>query len=95
MDTCRVIQRVFMLSLCLASWSAASLHAAEQAGRETTNPTSKEDLNTVAAGSRDDTLENCLKRIPKIATTGQRLLAEQNCQAEQKTRESEQVAPHF
>lgn len=94
MGTRRVIKS-FILSLCLVSWSAASLHAAEQAGRETTTPTSKEDLNTVAAGSRDDTLKDCLKRIPQVATTGQRMLAEQNCQAEQKTRESEQVAPHF
>ena len=35
--------------------------------------------NRVAAGIEEDTLDTCLSRIPKDATAGQRMLAEQTC----------------
>jgi hypothetical protein len=35
--------------------------------------------DAVAAGSVDDSLHACLARIPKDATAGQKMLAEQSC----------------
>ncbi len=35
--------------------------------------------NAIAAGASEDSLQACLARIPKDATTGQRLIAEQSC----------------
>ena len=38
-----------------------------------------------SAGTQGDSLEACLARIPKDATEGQRLLAEESCQRDQST----------
>ena len=35
--------------------------------------------NAIAAGASEDSLQACLARIPKDATTGQRLIAEMSC----------------
>lgn len=35
--------------------------------------------NRIAAGVEEETLDTCLARIPKDATAGQRMLAEQTC----------------
>ena len=89
------ISGAFMVSLFIVSWSTASVHAADQATKETAKPTPKEGLSAIAADSIDDTLKACLARIPEVATPGQRLLAEQNCHTEEKTRQAEQAGPRF
>ncbi|BFU94095.1 MAG: conserved exported protein of unknown function [Nitrospira sp.] len=40
----------------------------------------------VASGTQGDTLEACMARIPKDASAGQRMLAEQSCQRDQANR---------
>jgi hypothetical protein len=35
--------------------------------------------NRIAAGVEEETLDSCIARIPKDATAGQRMLAEQTC----------------
>jgi hypothetical protein len=35
--------------------------------------------NRIAAGVEEETLDTCIARIPKDATAGQRMLAEQTC----------------
>lgn len=35
--------------------------------------------NALAAGASEDSLQACMARIPKDATTGQRMIAEQSC----------------
>lgn len=42
--------------------------------------------NGVAAGSVEDSLTACQKRIPSNATSGQQMLAEQSCQRDQTIR---------
>jgi hypothetical protein len=39
----------------------------------------------VSAGTQGDSLEVCMARIPKDATEGQRMLAEESCQRDQST----------
>jgi hypothetical protein len=92
-----IINRVFVLSflMVIASWSIPVAHAADQPVKETTRRAPSIDLNTVAANSVDDTLKACLARIPEVATAGQRLLAEQNCRGEERTRQASQASPRF
>ncbi|WP_455370370.1 hypothetical protein [Petrachloros mirabilis] len=42
--------------------------------------------NRVASGTQGDSLEACMARIPKDATAGQRMLAEESCQRDQANR---------
>lgn len=48
-----------------------------------------------ASGAAEDTLKACLARIPKVASVGQRMLAEQTCAGEEETRKAIRVAPKF
>jgi hypothetical protein len=52
-----------------------------------------ENLDGIASGAVEDTLRTCLARIPVDATAGQRLLAEQGCKSEHKTKTL--VSPTF
>jgi hypothetical protein len=64
-----------LLSAILASCAqAADKTSAVSAPPDATIP-----VNAIAAGASEDSLQACLARIPKAATTGQRLLAEQSC----------------
>jgi hypothetical protein len=97
MEKSTIISHVFMMPLLIsiASWSIPLANAAEQPAKETTHRAPPADLNSVAANSVDDTLKACLARIPEVATAGQRLLAEQNCRGEERTRQEGQVTPRF
>src|SRR5687768_18060029 len=89
-----IINGVFLvLLLFIVSWWTVSVYAAESAIKETTNTRQKDDLNAMAANSIDDTLKTCLARIPKVATSGPRLLAERSCQGEEKARQATQATP--
>lgn len=41
--------------------------------------------NRASAGTQGDSLEACMARIPKDATAGQRMLAEETCRRDQLT----------
>ncbi len=58
-------------------------------------PPSAEGVGEMAAGAAEDTLKACLARIPKIASAGQRMLAEQSCEQEAGIRRWLQAAPEF
>ena len=51
--------------------------------------------DVMASGAAEDTLKACMARIPEVASAGQRMLAEQSCADEQKTRETSRSAPKF
>ncbi len=48
-----------------------------------------------ASGAAEDTLKTCIARIPEVASAGQRMLAEQSCAGEEKTRSASRSAPKF
>jgi len=52
-------------------------------------------MNILASGSVEDTLKLCLARIPKDASAGQRLLAEQSCQGAERIRSTSQGASQY
>ncbi|MGQ0811322.1 MAG: hypothetical protein ACT4OO_08880 [Nitrospiraceae bacterium] len=47
----------------------------------------------VASGTEDDTLQACIGRIPKDATVGQRMIAEQTCKRDEAVRGEINVVP--
>lgn len=49
----------------------------------------------MAPGAAEDTLKACMARIPKLASVGQHMLAEQSCVGEEKTRKAMRSAPKF
>jgi hypothetical protein len=95
MEKFAIIRRVVLVSLVMsiATWSLPLTNAAEQPVKETTHRAATTAFDTVAANSVDDTLKDCLARIPEVATPGQRLLAEQNCRGEERMRHEMQVTP--
>ena len=97
MEKFAIIRRVVLVSLVMsiATWSLPLTNAAEQPVKETTHRVATTAFDTVAANSVDDTLKDCLARIPEVATPGQRLLAEQNCRGEERMRQEMQVTPSF
>ena len=66
-----------------------------QPSSEDNAPPAARGLGEVAAGAVEDTLRSCLARIPKDASAGQRMLAEQGCEQEAGTRMLIQTAPKF
>ncbi len=46
-----------------------------------------------AVGSAGDTLEACLARIPRDASAGQRMFAEESCQRDEQNRKAIQAVP--
>lgn len=79
--------------LCLL---ALPIQAADQhSGAAVPSVSQAEKLDIMAAGAVKDTLEACLARIPKDASAGQRMMAEQGCGQDQETRSSTEVAPKF
>lgn len=85
MRTCVNIKpAVLVASLVLIlGLSVLSTQAAEPSGG----------LGLVASGAAEDTLLACLARIPKDASAGQRMIAEQSCKRDEGTRETIQAVP--
>ena len=53
------------------------------------------ELGVMASGAVEDTLKACMARIPAFASAGQRMLAEQSCAGDEKTRSTSRSAPRF
>ena len=58
-------------------------HAADKASAPSAKPVATTPGNTLAAGATEDSLQACLSRIPKDATIGQRMIAEQSCRRDE------------
>lgn len=69
--------------------------AADPRAKESAAPIATGEMNVMASGSVEDTLKLCLARIPKDASAGQRLLAEQSCQGAERTRSTSQGASQY
>lgn len=51
-----------------------------------TTSTSTKNIDRVASGAVEDTLNACMARVPKDASAGQRMLAEESCRRDQAAR---------
>ncbi len=78
-----------------AGLPALSTQAADQMAGAATPTAYEGELSIMAAGAVQDTLKACLARIPKDASAGQQMMAEQGCEQEDAARKLSQVAPKF
>jgi hypothetical protein len=93
----KCVTRVSMVML-LASLSPLSTlpaHAADRLVEEARSFAPSGKLGVMASGAVEDTLKACMARIPEVASAGQRMLAEQSCAGEEKTRQAGRSAPKF
>jgi hypothetical protein len=95
MKTALISKRMFcaVLFLLAASLVAVSAQAAES--RPVTRaPGSITTIEPrIAAGAVEDTLKACMARIPKDASIGQRMIAEQSCGRDESDRKPLQAVP--
>jgi hypothetical protein len=81
--------------LLVAVVPVATIQAAGQPQASPVSSAPTQELGIVAAGAAEDNLKTCLARIPKDASAGQRMIAEQGCQRDQAARGSSQAIPKF
>ena len=94
MTTHFITRIILVAALALIPWIAVpSAEAAGKAPKASAPPTQSEGRSIVASGSVEDTQQACLARIPKDATAGQRMIAEQSCKRDQTSRQSIDDAP--
>jgi hypothetical protein len=77
---------VFGVITFLPGILGSSANAASALTNTPVQPAATTPANTVAAGSTEDSLQACLARIPKDATVGQRMIAEQGCRRDEADR---------
>lgn len=62
-----------------ASFAPAAAQAADPQSMKRVTKSASPTGPRIAAGAAEDTLDACMARIPKDASAGQRMLAEQGC----------------
>ncbi len=77
---CVILSGAFIL---LSGIFVSSAHAASASPNTPVPPAVTTPGNAIAAGAIEDSLLACLARIPKDATTGQRMIAEQSCRRDE------------
>lgn len=97
MRTYRIIQPTVLLAslVLMTGLPSLSTQAADQPLEGAIIVPLPGEPGVVAAGAVEDTLLACLARIPRDASAGQRMLAEQSCQQNEATRTQTQAAPKF
>jgi hypothetical protein len=87
MKTHFITGSLLVAALALIPWIAApSADAAGKKSKASKPPTQSEGRSIVASGAVEDSHGDCLTRIPKDATAGQRMLAEDSCKRDQASR---------
>ena len=85
---------IMVAALVLVGWLCAVVtDAADQGSKAASLFASPESLGTVASGAAEDSLKACLARIPKAASAGQRMIAEQGCGRDQDERQAMSDVP--
>lgn len=95
MNTCHVVSIRFglVLSLMMVSFQVALGAPGDQATKAGASAQPFQAAGTAAAGAVEDSLKACLARIPKEATAGQRMIAEQSCQRDETGRRAIDAVP--
>lgn len=94
MHTRSITRTILIATLALMPWMLApSAGAAGKAPKASAPPTPSEGRSIVASGAVEDSQAACLARIPKDATSGQRMIAEDSCKRDQASRQSMQDSP--
>jgi hypothetical protein len=85
------IGSVVLLAACASVDSGTP--ATEAAGAAAAPAAPATGTAAIASGAVGDSLEACLARIPKDASTGQRMIAEQSCKRDETDRKAYQAVP--
>ena len=95
MDTIRLIRHMVLLTslIAMAGIAVGPAHAAAKASKAAAPVASESGLSIRASGAVEDNLKHCMGRIPKNATAGQRMMAEQGCGRDQEARKSFDAVP--
>lgn len=95
MRTNLIITRTVLVASLVLIMGILSLptQAAEQPLEVSIVSASSGELGVVASGAAEDTLTACLARIPKDASSGQRMFAEQSCKRDEGIRELVNAVP--
>jgi hypothetical protein len=85
-----------LVALAMVLWMmfVPLAHAADQPAGVSASSMSTVELGLAAAGAVEDTLKACLSRIPKEASDGQRMIAEQGCKRDEGDRKVSQTNPY-
>lgn len=75
----RTIGVIAMLGMIVAGCASDATTMSSSTG-------STKNIDRIATGSVEDSLEACLGRIPQDASAGQRMVAEQSCRRDQAAR---------
>ncbi len=81
------------LGLFVSATLPISAEAADVTANKQALPAAVTVQSSTAAGTVEDTLQACMTRIPKDASLGQRLIAEQSCARDDNDRKPFQSAP--
>ena len=90
-----IIRRAVLVSslVLIPLFPTLLTQGADQPSGESIASASAGEPGVVASGAAEDTLRACLARIPKDASAGQRMIAEQSCKRDEGTRELIQAVP--
>ena len=84
-----------VLFAALSIWSTQPAQAADPLVKGAIHLAPVGEVSVPASGAEGDSLKNCMARIPKVASVGQRMLAKQTCAGEEETRKAIRSAPTF
>ena len=76
---------IALLGMLVGSCASDEMMESSPSGGGTTS-TSTKNIDRVASGAVEDNSNACMARIPKDASAGQRLLAEESCRRDQAAR---------
>ncbi|MDQ6732931.1 MAG: hypothetical protein M3Z35_02270 [Nitrospirota bacterium] len=95
MDTNRLIRHMVMVAslTLIAGVAIGPAQAADKHLKAAVADAQESGLGITASGAVKDNLKTCMGRIPKDASAGQRMMAEQGCGRDQETRKSLDAVP--
>ena len=85
----KMVHAASIVGAVLILWTVSPVPRLAQAGEGSPERFDQADATTApkaAAGSAEDTLQACMSRIPKDASIGQRMIAEQSCHRDERER---------
>ena len=95
MDSIRLIRDIIMVAALtlIAGVVVGPAQAADKHLRPDASAAPESGLSITASGSVEDNLKTCMGRIPKNASAGQRMMAEQGCERDQEIRKPLDAVP--
>ncbi len=95
MDTIRLIRHLVVVAslTMIAGVAIGPAQAADKHMKAAAASAPESGLSITASGAVEDNLKTCMGRIPKNASVGQRMMAEQGCERDQETRKSLDAVP--